>query len=337
MVALAQFLLVFGAGRWLGLSRCSRLSPRHVVTSVTRPIDLEHGVDLTGDGGCVKTTLHRGRPQESYAGGPVLDAPPVGARVQLHYVGWLAANGSQFDSSFDRGSPIEFVLGAGTVIRGWEIAAETMGKGEVALLRCRADYAYGPVALPRYGVPANSTLDFELELVGWEDYPVAADEVDFDEDGQGEEAGTGAVTEQPQFSGMSVQEYAHKLVGAGQVGDPGSPEDLAEAPSKGRMALGDGTAYTFEEDDTSVILRIPIPEAVRSKDVTCLVTRQSLLIDIPKACIHLEGPLKGTVHAEDAYWLIDKDTEGLRCVQVFMDKVHMLPSWCGVVVGESPA
>lgn len=42
-----------------------------------------------------------------------------GDRIQVHYVGWLAADGSQFSSSFDTNQPFEFQLGTGRVIEGY--------------------------------------------------------------------------------------------------------------------------------------------------------------------------------------------------------------------------
>uniref|UniRef100_A0AAX7U8G1 peptidylprolyl isomerase n=1 Tax=Astatotilapia calliptera TaxID=8154 RepID=A0AAX7U8G1_ASTCA len=73
-------------------------------------------------------------------------------------------NGKKFDSSRDRGSPFQFKLGAGEVIRGWDVGVAKMSLGQVAKLTCSPDYAYGSRGYPPL-IPANSTLIFEVELL----------------------------------------------------------------------------------------------------------------------------------------------------------------------------
>ena len=53
-----------------------------------------------------------------------------GDNIQVHYRGTLAADGSQFDASYDRGQPLPFKLGAGRVIKGWEDGLLDMCIGE---------------------------------------------------------------------------------------------------------------------------------------------------------------------------------------------------------------
>ncbi len=93
----------------------------------------------------------------------------VGTTVSVHYTGWLfkplatKQHGRQFDSSRERGEPIEFVLGAGRVIKGWDQGLQGMKVGGKRTLIIPARLAYGARALP--GIPANSDLIFEVELV----------------------------------------------------------------------------------------------------------------------------------------------------------------------------
>lgn len=85
--------------------------------------------------------------------------------VQVHYTGWLA-DSTQFDNSRERNEPLEFVLGTGMVIKGWDIGIEGMKLGEVRSLEIPAVLAYGENAVGP--IPANSKLLFEVELVGIE-------------------------------------------------------------------------------------------------------------------------------------------------------------------------
>ena len=112
-------------------------------------------VNLTDDGGVTKLILKEGTGECAAAK----------SNVKVHYVGRLD-DGTQFDSSRERGEPFEFQLGMGNVIKGWDIGIATMRVGELASLRCTAPYAYGERATGK--IPANATLTFEVEMLEWE-------------------------------------------------------------------------------------------------------------------------------------------------------------------------
>lgn len=89
----------------------------------------------------------------------------AGKEISVHYVGTLA-DGTKFDSSRDRGAPFEFTLGAGQVIRGWDEGFAGMKVGGMRTLVIPPSMAYG--STDRGSIPANSTLTFEVELLGVE-------------------------------------------------------------------------------------------------------------------------------------------------------------------------
>jgi FKBP-type peptidyl-prolyl cis-trans isomerase len=86
-----------------------------------------------------------------------------GKTVKVHYKGTLL-DGTPFDSSYDRGEPIEFVLGQGMVIPGWEEGIAMMNEGGKAKLIIPSKLAYGPNQRGNVIKP-YSTLVFEVELI----------------------------------------------------------------------------------------------------------------------------------------------------------------------------
>jgi FKBP-type peptidyl-prolyl cis-trans isomerase FkpA len=90
-------------------------------------------------------------------------AAQAGDDLVVHYVGWLA-NGQQFDSSRARRDPLDFALGAGDVIKGWDQGIEGMREGGKRKLTIPAELAYGEQGCGGV-IPPNATLVFEVELL----------------------------------------------------------------------------------------------------------------------------------------------------------------------------
>ena len=87
-----------------------------------------------------------------------------GKTVSVHYKGQLT-DGTVFDSSYKRGQPIDFPLGVGQVIPGWDEGIQLLGIGDKARLVIPSHLGYGPRGAGGV-IPPNATLIFDVELVG---------------------------------------------------------------------------------------------------------------------------------------------------------------------------
>ena len=113
---------------------------------------------LTPDKGITKKILKTGNNE----------FPDNGQLVTVHYIGTLE-DGTEFDSSYKRIYPFEFILGNNNVIPLWDMGIKTMAKGEKSILIGTSDYCYQNQELPN--IPAGSTLHFEVELIDFKDKP----------------------------------------------------------------------------------------------------------------------------------------------------------------------
>ena len=130
----ASLLAVFAALAFMASAGCGRKSAPRTVGGVTIQ-DLQVGNGATAASG--KT-------------------------VSAHYTGKFP-DGNKFDSSYDAGAPIEFPLGAGKVIKGWDIGIEGMRVGGKRKLTIPPELAYG--SRGNGPVPPNATLVFDVELL----------------------------------------------------------------------------------------------------------------------------------------------------------------------------
>ena len=121
------------------------------VAEVAEDSSTEAGEMMTTDSGLQYIILEEGSG----------DAPQPGDTVKVHYTGTLE-DGTQFDSSAGR-DPIEFALGTGQVIPGWDEGIALLKEGSKARLVIPPNLGYGDREVGP--IPPNSTLIFEVELV----------------------------------------------------------------------------------------------------------------------------------------------------------------------------
>jgi len=153
MKKLVPFLLVV-----LLLSGCSTWSK---TKEVEKDVEIEVEKEVTkGDDLNYKTT-ESGLKYAILEIGDGVQAK-AGDFVSVHYRGTLL-DGTQFDSSYDRGKPIEFELGIGRVIKGWDEGIALLHVGDKGRFEIPSELAYGARATG--SIPANSTLIFDVELV----------------------------------------------------------------------------------------------------------------------------------------------------------------------------
>ncbi len=88
--------------------------------------------------------------------------PSRGTTVSVHYTGRLL-NGTKFDSSIERGKPLQFPVGVGRVIKGWDEAFMSMKKGEKRILIIPPHLGYGEMGIGP--IPPDSILIFEVHLL----------------------------------------------------------------------------------------------------------------------------------------------------------------------------
>lgn len=128
--------LAVAVGTWVVLRRGGQSEQERVTATGLKYVDL-----VVGDG----------------------PSPQMGQTLSVHYTGTLL-NGEKFDSSLDRGTPMEFQYGRTPMIKGWDEGLKTMKVGGKRKLTVPPSLGYGPSGKPP-DIPPNSTLVFEIELL----------------------------------------------------------------------------------------------------------------------------------------------------------------------------
>ena len=118
------------------------------------PADVGEDEYVTTDSGLQYVDLEEGSGAEVQEGQP----------VTVRYTGWLAEDGTQFDSSYSRGEPFSFIPGAGQVIPGWEEGVVGMREGGRRQLLIPPELGYGEQGAGGV-IPPNAALIFLVEVV----------------------------------------------------------------------------------------------------------------------------------------------------------------------------
>ncbi len=93
--------------------------------------------------------------------------PVRGKKVNVHYTGYLES-GEKFESSLDRRQTLQFALGLGQVIKGWDEGLSIMTVGSRYLLRIPPALGYGAAGAGEGDIPPNATLYFDIQLISAE-------------------------------------------------------------------------------------------------------------------------------------------------------------------------
>jgi FKBP-type peptidyl-prolyl cis-trans isomerase FkpA len=120
-------------------------------TAYLAKAEKESGATKLGNGAILKITKEGTGAQ-----------PTASDTVKVNYEGKLIS-GKVFDSSIKRGEPAEFPLAG--VVPCWTEAFQKLKVGAKAQLVCPSDVAYGPQGAPQGGIPGNSVLIFDVELL----------------------------------------------------------------------------------------------------------------------------------------------------------------------------
>ncbi len=149
-------ILFFGDNIWdliTGSNASAGMQSQEVTLGAQNPIEVtEKAANISEVSGIEIYDLKIGTGAEA--------AP--GTTVKAHYIGTLA-DGSQFDSSLERGEPYEFKLGNGSVIKGLDLGVVGMKVGGIRQLVISPELGFGPQAIG--SIPANATLTFQVELL----------------------------------------------------------------------------------------------------------------------------------------------------------------------------
>ena len=124
-------------------------------------IALRKKTDITDIAGAITTASGLQYIDEKVGDGP---SPQPGQTISVNYIGATKSDGREFENSYKRGAPIDFKLGLGEVIPGWEEGLASMKLGGKRKLIIPSQLAYGRQGRPP-SIPPNADLVFDVELM----------------------------------------------------------------------------------------------------------------------------------------------------------------------------
>jgi len=149
VVAIVVVLVLAAAGLW-AQTAAKRQAPARPNTAAPTKV--------TGDGVKTESSLQYWDIRVGTGA-----AAQDGSHVTVHYTGWLTT-GKKFDSSVDAHTPIDFTIGKGEVIKGWDEGVTGMKVGGKRQLRIPPELGYGATGYPPV-IPSNATLIFDIQLL----------------------------------------------------------------------------------------------------------------------------------------------------------------------------
>lgn len=168
VMGVVAFVAVVGAVAWLGGSDDS---PSTSNTSTTAA-----GVTTTTIDPNAPTTTVPPKPTVKFPGTEPTelkvttlregtgDAAKNGDTLDVHYIGVLSKDGTEFDNSYDKGAPLTLTLGAGQVIQGWEQGLVGVKAGGQYQIDIPAELAYGANGAGE-SIPPNSGISFVVDIM----------------------------------------------------------------------------------------------------------------------------------------------------------------------------
>ena len=268
----------------------------------------DRGEFITEDGGVRKLML---RPAATDA-----TTPAWHAFVEITFT-CAFSNGTLFDQSF-REKPFEFQLTSGDAVDGLRKGVASMSVGERARITCEPDWAFGSAGVGDV-VPPESTVVYEVELLGWRDGPRRVDSDEFDLE-----------TYRASMEGRAVEEGKADAFFWDERGEELMLQ-IPLDPAQGSREI----SCDFKPWSLSVEIAPDGPTF--SGQLRGKVRLSPPSPPTPPPPLSRKNPTLtptlGKVRADDSYWMID-DEGGERVLQIILAKAGSFSRWGGIFAEE---